>query len=148
MAQSLANILLHIVFSTKDRQPTIVAGAADELHRYLAGVCRELGCPAHQVGGTQDHVHMACSLARTVTLSKLVEDVKTSSSKWMKTKGSRSFAWQNGYGAFSFGQSQLDEVKRYIANQESHHRRRTFQEEFRLLLERYRVPYDDRYVWD
>jgi putative transposase len=121
-----------------------------ELHRYMASVCRAMQCPSHEIGGTEDHIHLACSLARTVTLAALLEEIKTSTSKWIKTKDDQyhRFAWQAGYGAFSIGQSQLDAVKRYIANQKEHHRTRTFQEEFREFLRKYQVEFDERYVWD
>jgi len=150
MPQSLANVLLHIVFSTKNRAPLILPEVEEELYCYLATACRSCRCPAHKVGGTSDHLHLLCSLARTVTIAELLEAIKADSSKWIKTKGSQyaGFAWQNGYGAFSLGQSQLADVKRYIDEQKSHHRQRTFQEEFRELLKRYQVEYDERYVWD
>jgi len=109
-----------------------------------------LGCPSHKVGGADDHIHIACSLSRTITIAKLIEEIKTSSSKWIKTKGNKfgMFAWQGGYGAFSIGQSQLDDLRGYIANQRQHHERVSFQDEFRKLCEKYGVPIDERYVWD
>jgi putative transposase len=150
MSQSLSNILLHIVFSTKNRAPLIRAEIEPELYPYLTSVCNACHCPAHTVGGTDDHVHLVCSLGRTVTTAELLEEIKKSSSKWIKAKGAPfdHFSWQAGYGAFSIGQSQLDAVRRYIAGQREHHRRRTFQEEFREFLAKYRVSYDERYVWD
>jgi len=150
MAQSLSNVLLHIVFSTKNRQPWIDVEIEEELFKYIAGICRELKCPSHKIGGTDDHIHIACSLSRTIAISKLVEEIKSSSSKWIKTKDDRfsNFAWQNGYGAFSIGQSQLSDLCRYIANQRDHHRRSTFQDEYRSLLEKYGIQFDERYVWD
>ena len=150
MPQSLANVLVHVVFSTKSRIPLIHPDVEDELWRYLAAVCRTIQCPAHGVGGTADHVHLVCSLARTITIADVLRAIKADSSQWMKAKGARytDFAWQNGYGAFSIGQSQLDDVKRYIGRQKEHHRERTFQEEFRELLCRYQVAFDERYVWD
>jgi REP element-mobilizing transposase RayT len=150
MPQSLANILLHVIFSTKNRVAFIDPEIESELFPYLASICRVCNSPAQAVGGTENHVHIACSLSRTVTLSKLLEEVKRSSSKWIKTKGPKfgSFAWQNGYGAFSIGQSQLGALKGYIAGQREHHRVKTFQEEFREFLKRYQIPYDERYVWD
>jgi REP element-mobilizing transposase RayT len=107
MAQSLSNVLLHIVFSTKNRQPWINVDIEEELFKYIAGTCQNLDCPSHKIGGADDHIHIACSLARTMAISKLLEEIKTSSSKWMKTKGDEyaEFAWQNGYGEFSIGQS-------------------------------------------
>jgi putative transposase len=150
MAQSLSNVLLHIVFSTKNRQPWIDVEIEEELFKYVAGICRELKCPSHKIGAADDHIHIACSLSRTIAISKLVEEIKSSSSKWIKTKGDRyrEFAWQNGYGAFSIGQSQLSDLCDYIANQREHHRRSTFQEEFRALLAKYNIEFDERYVWD
>ena len=150
MAQSLANVLLHLIFSTKNRVPLIDPRIEHELARYLAATCRACGCIAHEIGGTRDHVHIVCSLSRTMAVAKLLEEIKKSSSKWIKTKGDAysGFAWQAGYGAFSIGQSQLVHVKRYITGQEEHHRQRTFQEEFREFLKKYRIEYDERYVWD
>jgi len=122
----------------------------EELHRYLAGVCKRVGCPAHDVGGTDDHVHISLSLSRTITVASLVEEVKTSSSKWLKTKGSgyRDFAWQGGYGIFSIGQSGFDGLRRYIRSQAEHHQRTSFQDEFRALCGKYGVDLDERYAWD
>jgi REP element-mobilizing transposase RayT len=150
MAQSLSNVLLHIVFSTKHRRLWIDEQIEEDLFAYVGGICRELKCPTLKVGGADDHIHIACSLARTITIAKLLEEIKSSSSKWIKTKDHRfeEFAWQNGYGAFSIGQSQLDALIRYIANQRIHHRTKSFQEEYRELLEKYGVDYDERYVWD
>jgi putative transposase len=150
MPQSLANVLLHIVFSTKVRVPLISPEIEEDLWAYLATVCRTLDCPAHAIGGMPDHVHIACSLSRTTTIADLLNALKSDSSKWIKALDGkqRDFAWQAGYGAFSIGQSQLDEVRRYIARQKEHHRVRTFQDEFREMLQRYEVPFDERYVWD
>ena len=148
MPQSLSNILLHVVFSTKNRRALIGPDVEDELWRYLASACTAHGCQAHRVGGTVDHVHILCGLARTVTASSLLAEVKASSSKWMKTKGVGEFGWQNGYGAFSIGQSQFEDVAAYIARQKERHRCLTFQEEYREFLRKYRVEYDERYVWD
>ncbi|HUT32909.1 MAG TPA: IS200/IS605 family transposase [Planctomycetota bacterium] len=150
MAQSLANVLIHLIFSTKNRCPLIRPEVEHELHAYLAAVCREMGCPALDVGGTEDHVHMLFSLSRTVTLSKLDEEVKKRSSKWIKTKGEAfaDFAWQAGYGAFSIGQSGVAGVKQYIAGQKDHHRKVSFQEELRAFLRRYQVGFDERHLWD
>jgi len=150
MAQSLANVLVHLVFSTKNRRPLIRPEVEHELHTYLAAVCREMGCPTLDVGGTEDHVHILFSLSRTVTLSKLDEEVKKRSSKWIKTKGEpfADFAWQAGYGAFSIGQSGVAGVKQYIASQKEHHRKVSFQEELRAFLRRYQVEFDERYLWE
>ncbi|MFN0159062.1 MAG: IS200/IS605 family transposase [Bacteroidota bacterium] len=151
MPQSLAQIYLHIVFSTKHRFPFLSDdGVRNEMHAYLGGVCNNLGCQVISVGGVADHVHILCRLSRMVTVAKLLEEVKKNSSKWVKTKRSRlaKFAWQNGYGAFSVSQSQIENVRRYIARQEAHHRRQSFQEEYLALLEKYETTFDLKYLWD
>src|ERR1043165_61872 len=150
MPQSLAKILIHLVYSTKNRDRVLTETVRDELHRYTAGILRELGSPALLVNSVEDHIHIVLSLSRTRSISEIVEEVKTGTSKWIKTKGSEfsNFHWQGGYGASSVSQSNLDEVLKYVANQPEHHRRKTFQEEFRELLKRYQIEYDERYVWD
>jgi len=150
MPQSLANVLVHVIFSTKNRAPLILPDIEGELYPYVASICRAHASPAHAIGGTENHLHIACSLARTIAVSRLIEEIKRSSSKWIKTKGAnyKAFAWQNGYGAFSIGQSQVGSLKGYIARQKEHHRVKTFEEEFREFLKRYQIEYDDRYVWD
>jgi len=150
MAQSLARIILHVVFSTRHRDASISDKVAVDLHAYLAGICRALGSEAFRVGGTQDHVHIACTLPRTLTVSKLLEEIKSSSSTWLKTRdlGCRDFAWQAGYGAFSLGQSQLAALLRYIDCQVEPHQSLSFHDELLELLQKYRVEYDERYLWD
>jgi len=150
MAQSLSKILLHIVFSTKYRAKLILPECEERLHAYMATTCRTLGSLAFRVGGTSDHVHIACSLPRTVTVAKLVEKIKASSSKWVKQEFPRcsQFRWQAGYGVFSLGQSQLNQLVRYIEGQREHHRRQSLKDEIIALCERYRVEYDERYLWD
>jgi putative transposase len=148
MPQSLAKILVHLIFSTKNREPIIPDAVRPHLHAYLVGIMDNLKCPSLQTGGTNDHVHILLTLGRTTTVSDVVEEVKKGSSKWMKTQDVPTFAWQAGYGAFSVGESQVATVVRYIQRQEEHHRHLSFQEEFRRFLERYRVAYDERYVWD
>lgn len=148
MPQSLSNILIHLIFSTKNRASLIQPTIEDELWRYLATTCTACGCDTIQVGGTQDHIHIVCGLSRTVAISELLEEIKKRSSKWMKTKGLPSFGWQNGYGAFSVGQSQLKGLVAYINGQKKHHQGRTFQDEYREFLEKYHIKYDERYVWD
>jgi len=150
MPQSLSSILVHIVFSTKLREPFITPEIEPELHAYIATVFREVKSSSLLIGGTRDHIHALFVLSRTRTLAEIVEEVKTNSSKWIKTKGRefRNFHWQAGYGAFSIGQSNMENVKRYIASQKVHHRRRTFQDEYRALLKKYKIEYDERYVWD
>ena len=151
MPQSLSRILVHTVFSTKSREPFLTDKAVrEEMHAYIAGTCTKLGSPSMVVGGVADHVHILCALSKNVAVAKFVYDVKRSSSKWIKTKGHNFavFHWQNGYGAFSVSESQVTRVKAYIANQEQHHRKLTFEEEFRRFLKAHPVEYDERYVWD
>ena len=150
MPQSLSSILIHLVFSTKHREPFITPVIEPELHKYLATVFRGCDSPSLSVGGDKDHIHALFALARTRTVADVVEEVKTSTSKWIKTRGAEfcEFHWQSGYGAFSIGQSQVAAVKKYIANQKEHHHQRTFQDEFRALLKNYNVEFDERYVWD
>jgi REP element-mobilizing transposase RayT len=150
MPQSLSYLLIHIVFSTKDRAPVLDASIHPALHAYLATVARNADCECYRVGGVADHVHLAIRLARTITTAKLMESLKTSSSKWLKTQSPAltAFAWQRGYGAFSVGPSDLDALRNYIDTQDEHHRKRSFQEEYRALLTQYGIEYDERYVWD
>jgi len=150
MPQSLSRILIHLVFSTKNRECVLTPAVQTELHLYLAGTLNHIDCPSLQVGGVEDHVHLLFGLARTRAISEVVETLKTSSSKWIKTKGVEwmNFHWQAGYGAFAVSQSDVEAVVNYIRNQAQHHQKMTFQEEYRRLLERYQVPFDERYVWD
>jgi REP element-mobilizing transposase RayT len=151
MPQSLARILMHTVFSTKDRRSFLRdTGLRQELHHYLGGILKNLDCPPIIVGGVEDHVHLLASLARTCSAAEMVKEVKRGSSLWAKERdaGMRDFGWQNGYGMFSIGSSQIADVRRYIAEQEQHHRKLSFQDEFRLLLKRYELAYDERHVWD
>lgn len=147
MPQSLAKVYVHLVFSTLDREPWLVETIRPALFAYLAGILPNHDCAAVKIGGLADHVHVLFVLARTITLSKVVEEVKKGSSKWLKTQGVPAFAWQAGYGAFSVSASQVEAVSRYIENQEGHHRKATFQEEFRQFCRRYRVDFDERYAW-
>ena len=150
MPQSLSSILIHLIFSTKHREPFITPAIETELHPYMATIFRELKSPSLTIDGTSDHVHILFSLGRTITIAALVEEVKTESSKWIKTKGPefRNFHWQKGYGAFSVGQSNVAALKRYIRGQKQHHRRVTFQDEYRKFLMVYGLDYDERYLWD
>ena len=151
MPQSLANLIVHLVFSTKNRHGFLATPEIrQEMSSYLAGMLRELKCPAIVVNAVRDHVHLLFRQSKTLTIANIVEGVKTSSSSWAKTKGEQysDFYWQNGYGAFSVSQSNTEDVQRYILGQEEHHKRVSFQDEFRRLLERHGVEYDERYVWD
>ena len=150
MPQSFSVVLVHLIFSTKDRERLIGASVEADLHAFLGGIARDCGCPALAVGGTADHVHVLASLSRTQTLAQLVEELKTRSSKWIKSKGGthKVFHWQNGYGAFSVGKSQEDAVRKYIAAQKQHHRKTRFKDEFVGFLKKYGIAYDERYLWD
>jgi len=136
MGQSLVKNYLHIVFSTKYRQPLITTAIEHSLYEYLGGICKQMDCWPVKVGGYRDHVHILCVLSKKVMLMKLIQEVKASSSKWIKTRDSQlqHFYWQDGYGAFSVSPSQTDNVVNYIANQHSHHQKMTFQAEYRAFL--------------
>jgi len=150
MPQSLSSVLLHIVFSTKNREPFIREDVEPDLHSYMATIFKACDSPSLIIGGTTDHIHALADLSRTITIANLVKTVKANTSRWMKLQGRelRSFQWQAGYGAFSVSESGVTTLKAYIANQKTHHKRRTFQDEFRIMLKKYKVPYDERYVWD
>ena len=150
MPQSLARLHVHLVFSTKHREPLITDAVRPSLHAYMATVLRNSGCPAVLINSMPDHVHILFELGRTVTVSSSVEEVKTNSSKWLKTQGPEfsRFAWQTGYGAFSVSESNVTAVRDYIANQAEHHRVKSFQEEYLAFLTKHGVAFDERYVWD
>ncbi len=150
MGQSLVKNYIHIVFSTKHREPLIDSSIEAELHSYLGGMCNQLDCRVIKVGGYTDHVHILCMLSKKIALITLMEKLKSYSSKWAKTKGVRyeNFYWQDGYGAFSVNPTEVDAVIKYISEQHEHHRKKTFQEEYRAFLKKYQVEYDERYVWD
>ena len=150
MAQSLSLVIVHLIFSTKDRFPCLDPSLRSPLQAYLATVARNAKCACYRAGGTVDHVHLAVRLSRTIAIAGLIEELKTSSSKWLKTQRPelRRFAWQRGYGAFSVGPEDLEALVEYIDNQEDHHKVRTFQEEYLAFLKKYGVQYDERYVWN
>jgi putative transposase len=150
MPQSLSNILIHLIWSTKDRHPWLTPGIREKAHAFLAGAVRQCDCEAYRVGGVADHVHLAVRLSRTLSVADLVKEVKTASSKWLKEQDPAftGFYWQQGYGAFSVGMSQKETLLHYIDTQEEHHRTRPFQDEYRDFLKKYGIDYDERYVWD
>jgi REP element-mobilizing transposase RayT len=150
MPQSLSKVVLHMIFSTKNREPWLDRDVRPRMHAYLATICRDLGGEIVHVGGVADHVHIITTLPRTLSQAQLVETIKKASSKWIKALDTRyrGFFWQRGYGAFSVSPSQLDSVLEYVDNQQGHHRGRTFQEEYRELLRKHGVDFDERYVWD
>ncbi len=150
MPQSLSSLLIHLIFSTKNRESFLTPEIEVELYPYIASIFKAMRSPALIIDGTSDHLHTLFSLSRVMAVADLVEEVKTESSKWIKTKGKdlRNFHWQSGYGAFSIAQSQVPAVKQYIRRQKEHHRRVTFKDEYRKFLNAYEVEYDERYVWD
>jgi REP element-mobilizing transposase RayT len=150
MPQSLARLHVHLVFSTKNREPVLCENVRDSLHRYMATVLQNFGCPAVLVNSVPDHVHILFELGRRVAVSDAVEEVKKTSSKWLRTQGAEFslFSWQAGYGAFAVSESNVAAVREYIAGQQEHHRKKSFQEEYRSFLERHRVAFDEKYIWD
>jgi putative transposase len=148
MPQTLSFNLVHIIFSTKNRLPLIGDDIASALHSYLAGTARKLGCECFRAGGIADHIHLAVRLAPARMGAKVVSEIKTGSSAWMKQQGVTNFAWQRGYGMFSVSPADLGALIRYIDQQEVHHRKRSFQDEMRAFFEKYHVEFDERYVWD
>ena len=151
MPQSLVQNYIHIVFSTQSRKTFLKDGPfRDRVHRYLVGICKQLKSPVLMVGGVEDHVHLLCRLDKTINLADLIRDLKRDSSKWIKREEPQlsSFHWQKGYGAFSISPSHVDALKEYIAGQEEHHRRETFQDEFRRLCKKYDLVVDERYAWE
>jgi putative transposase len=151
MPQSLARIWLHIVFSTKERRAYLQNDELrDEMFRMLGHHAKEAGCPPAQVGGWIDHVHVLCGLSRTMTIAELAEVLKRETSKWIKQRASdlSMFHWQNGYGAFSVSQSNVDQVIEYIDRQPNHHGHMSFQEEFRALCAKHNLQIDEQHVWN
>src|SRR5438093_8075432 len=150
MPQSLSKVVLHIIFSTKNREAWLDSNVRPRMHAYLATICRDLGAELVHIGGVSDHVHIVTTLPRTLSQAKLIEQIKETSSKWIKKLDARyrGFFRQRGYGAFSVSPSQLEAVLQYVDEQQEHHRTRTFQEEYLELLRRDGVDFDERYVWD
>lgn len=151
MAQFLARLWTHLIFSTKERYPFLSdPSVRTDMQAYLGTVLRTHDCATLVVGGTADHVHALFALSRNYSIANIVKEVKRTSSSWIKTVDRRhsKFRWQSGYGAFSVSQSHVAQVRSYIMRQEQHHRRKTFQDEFRVFLKKYEIEYDERYVWD
>jgi putative transposase len=151
MAQSLSAVYLHLVFSTKNRYPFLRdAAIRNEIHAYLGGITKTLGCPPLIVGGVEDHVHLLCRMARGITQSDWVKEIKRVSSIWIKQRdpACAGFAWQAGYGVFSVSASMLERTREYIVNQEPHHKKQTFQDEYRALLGKHGMEWDEHFVWD
>jgi REP-associated tyrosine transposase len=144
---SLSSLHVHLVFGTKNRQPTMAAALRPNLHAYLGGIVRELHGKAAIVNGTEDHVHLLATIPATLSVSDLLRLVKTNSSKWMNERGT-DFAWQKGYAAFTVSTSKMPAVAAYIRGQEEHHRKRSFEDELIALLQRHGVSYDPKYLWE
>jgi len=152
MPQSLSVVYLHAVFSTKDRWPFLRETLLrNEMHAYLGGISKQLDCAPVIVGGVDDHVHVLARFGRKITQADWIKEIKRVSSGWIKTRAPEhcgNFSWQAGYGIFSVSPSRLEAVREYIATQESHHRKTTFEDEYRGLLRKHGMDWDERYVWD
>jgi REP element-mobilizing transposase RayT len=150
MPQSLAKIYIHLIFSTKNRERLLPDEIRTDLHAYMGGTLHGLGCSPIEINTEPDHAHLLFVMARTETLSDVVGRVKKSANDWLRSRGPQfaNFYWQGGYGAFSVSQSAVEEVREYIRKQREHHKRISFQEEFRAFLKRCEIEFDERYVWD
>lgn len=151
MPQSLSAVYIHLVFSTKERRAFLRDKTTrDTLHAYLGGISKQLECPPIRIGGIEDHVHVLAHFGRTITQAEWIKELKRVSNLWLKEQGREwaDFQWQGGYASFSVSQSNLEQVKEYIARQEEHHRKATFQDELRALLAKHDIEFDERYVWD
>ena len=150
MPQSLSAVYIHLVYSTKDRRPFLTDETIREsLHRYLGRISKQLGSAPIIVGGVEDHVHLLARFGRTITQAEWVKELKRVSNLWVKKEHRiLNFEWQGGYAAFSVSQSDLEKVKKYIANQPEHHKKMNFQDELRLLLKQHHVEWDERYIWE
>lgn len=151
MPQSLVQIYLHIVFSTKNREPFLADKTIRaQMHRYLHGICEGQKCPSIAIGGVADHVHLLCRFSKNLAVADFLRELKSDSSAWIKDHApdQRDFYWQAGYGTFSISPHHVEAVTNYILNQEAHHRTISFQDEFRQLCRKYGIDIDERYVWD
>ena len=152
MPQSLAKVLVHIVYSTKGRRPWLKdEEIRRQLYAYKATILRDnVDSPALIIGGVEDHIHALCLLSRNFAIKKVIEEAKTETTKWLKKQGPQyaDFHWQSGYGIFSVSESNAEQVKQYIANQAEHHKKKSFQDEYRELCQRHGIEIDERYVWD
>jgi len=150
MPQSLAQIYLHIVFSTKNRHPFISANVESELYAYIGGTIKNTNAFPIMISGMEDHIHILTTFPRTISVADFIKRIKTSSSLWIKVKGEefQYFAWQEGYGVFSVSPTKKQSVINYIANQKIHHKKQSYQEELIRFLNKYEMKYDERYLWD
>ncbi len=149
MAGTYTKLIYHIIFSTKDREPLITPGLRDNLYSYIGGIIRAQEGMLHAIGGTPDHVHLVVRIKPDVSVSEIVRLVKANSSKWVNEQADRAgrFGWQSGYGAFSVSFSQLPAVRKYVQDQEEHHRKKTFQEEYQEFLKRHDISFEEKYLW-
>lgn len=150
MASTLVKNYVHIVFSTKYRQHLLFESLQSPLYEYFRAICLGMECYPIAIGGVTDHVHILCNLSKKVALCKLLQEIKANSSRWIKMQDSslQNFSWQDGYGAFSVNPHEAEIVIRYIENQKEHHAKKTFQQEFMQFLVKYKVEFDERYLWD
>ena len=148
MPQSLSKVYLHCIFSTKYRIPLITTEIRNDLHAYIIGTLSNIGSYVNEIYANPDHVHILCTLPRTITIADLISKTKTSSSKWLKKQGIKKFGWQDGYGTFSVSASKINVVERYILNQPQHHKSISFKDELRRFFKEYDIDYDEKYVWD
>jgi REP element-mobilizing transposase RayT len=150
MAKTFTQVYIQIVFSVKGRQNLIQKSWREELYKYICGIVNEKEQKVYAIGGVADHIHILMSIKPNIAISDLVRDIKANSSKWINEKGYvlGKFQWQEGFGAFSYAQSQLDNVIAYINNQEQHHQKKTFKEEYTGLLQKFNVSYDDQYLFE
>lgn len=152
MPQSLSQVTVHIVFSTKDRISFFNINKNNnlqEIHSYISKIIREMGSVVHRVGGVEDHVHIACTLPRIISQSEFIKKIKNTSSKWIKKKiNNNNFYWQKGFGVFSVSQSNIERLTNYIDNQEEHHKGKTYKKEYIGLLKKHKMKYDEKYIWD
>lgn len=149
MGSSYTQLLFHVVFSTKERQSLITPQLQEELYKYIEGIVRGEGGSLVEIGGIHDHVHLAVRLKADMSLADIVRRIKANSSKWVNERPDQKirFQWQEGYGAFTVSQSQLDKLLQYIRTQEEHHRKKTFQEELVEFLRKQKIDYREEYLW-
>ncbi len=149
MPRSYTNLIYHIVFSTKDRLPLITVDREERLYDYIGGIIRGLGGISLGINGVEDHAHILAKLRPDKSVSDVLRDLKSNASGWMHNvfPDAKDFSWQNGYGAFSVGPTEIERVKRYIANQKIHHGKQSFEEEFVELLKVHEIEFDRRYLW-
>lgn len=149
MANTFTQIYIQIVFAVKGRQSLIHKTWRDELHKYICGIVNGKEQKVYAIGGVEDHIHILVSIKPNISISDLVRDIKANSSKWINQKGvlPGKFQWQEGFGAFSYAQSQLDTVIAYVNNQEEHHKKKTFKDEYLGLLQKFKIEYDEKYLF-